>query len=76
MKDNAIQAINKATSLSEIHKQKDQYQVTINQFKPVANDLAKHKNNAISSIHQVAHQNLEVSKIVLLEHVAKTRCIK
>lgn len=56
LKDNAIQAINKATSLSEIHKQKDQYQVTINQFKPVANDLAKHKNNAISSIHQVAHQ--------------------
>ena len=56
LKDNAIQAINKATSLSEINKQKDQYQVTINQFKPVANDLAKHKNNAISSIHQVAHQ--------------------
>lgn len=56
LKDNAIQAINKATSLSEIHKQKDQYQATINQFKPVANDFANHKNNAISSIHQVAHQ--------------------
>ncbi|MGJ1068996.1 DUF1542 domain-containing protein [Staphylococcus warneri] len=56
LKDNAIKAINDATTLTEINKQKAQYQATINQFKPVANDLAKHKNNAISSIKQIANQ--------------------
>lgn len=56
LKDNAIKAINDATTLTEINKQKAQYQATINQFKPVANDLVKHKNNAISSIKQIANQ--------------------
>ncbi|WP_423831111.1 DUF1542 domain-containing protein [Staphylococcus warneri] len=66
LKANAIHAINDATTLTEINKQKAQYQATINQFKPVANDLAKHKNNAISSINQIANQkarNIQNSSI-------------